>query len=372
MTPDTAFLGNHYGRFIWNIGGRKERPFKVLAPIRARSFGDVLFGFSSIARFVANFDHSHTNFIIADSRAYVRDFAGYFPFPNKVFDLRDSFEKLAVSQLTDDLQKYDSTSDAYHDFVALPSLLNAAVFWGLPRVALQIPGSEADNATEKLIQLGLDPNRWYCTIHWREPNYVYKPISNIRDANPQTYLALIDHIIDDLGGQVVQLGHPEMHHHAGRPGYVALSGIPNSWKLQAFAVSRARFFVGSASGATALAQVFRTPSLHVDVIDWYTGEEHDWILTPTIGLQDGRKLRQRELFHAGLMNSFVLNAMMEAGETVTLEQSTVEEICFGLKGLLTETSDMLGWRAPLANTHTPTNQVLLPASAQADLKFLEL
>ena len=95
-------------------------------------------------------------------------------------------------------------------------------------------------------------------------------------------------------------------------------------------------------------------------------------MTPTIGLQYGRKLRQRELFHAGLMNSFVLNAMMEAGETVTLEQSTVEEIRFGLKGLLAETSDILGWRAPLANTHKPTNQVLLPASAQAKPKFLEL
>jgi putative glycosyltransferase (TIGR04372 family) len=372
MTPDQAFLGNHYGRFVWDIGGRAERPFKVLAPIRSRSFGDVLFSYSSIARLVANFGFSHTDFIVTDSRPFTMDLAAYFPFPKKVFNLRDSFEKLTVNQLTDDLRKYETDSDAYHDFVALPSQLNAAVFWGLPRVALQIPDGQVDDATSQLIELGLDPDRWYCTIHWREPNYVHKPISNIRDSNPRTYLALIDHIIDDLGGQVVQLGHPEMHHRAARPGYVGLSSIPNSWQLQAFAVSRARFFVGSASGATALAQVFRTPSLHVDVIDWYTGEEQDWILTPTIGLGDGRKLRQEEFFHAGLMNSFTLNTMIEAGETVTLEQSTVGEICFGLAGLLIDTADVTGWRNPPANAHEPTNQVLLPASAQADLKFVKL
>jgi hypothetical protein len=72
------------------------------------------------------------------------------------------------------------------------------------------------------------------------------------------------------------------------------------------------------------------------------------------------------------MNSFVLTGMVKAGERVTLERSTVVVIRFGLKGLLSETSDVQDWRAPLANTHKPTNQVLLPASAQVELKFLEL
>jgi len=77
--------------------------------------------------------------------------------------------------------------------------------------------------------------------------------------------------------------------------------------------------VGSTSAATALAQVFRIPPLHVDIIDWYTGKEQDWILTPTVEIGDGRKLRQQELFNAGLMNSFTLNSMIEAGETVTMK-----------------------------------------------------
>ncbi len=57
----------------------------------------------------------------------------------------------------------------------------------------------------------------------------------------------------------------------------------------------------------------------MDVIDWYTGKEQDWILTPTVELGDGRKLRQQELFNAGLMNSFTLNWMIEEGETATMK-----------------------------------------------------
>jgi hypothetical protein len=85
---------------------------------------------------------------------------------------------------------------------------------------------------------GLDLDRWFCCLHFRQPNYEYKPYSNCRDVDPSSYLASIDYVIDELGGQVALLGHPEISTRPKRDGFVDLSRIPDSHDLQFGAVAR--------------------------------------------------------------------------------------------------------------------------------------
>ena len=75
----------------------------------------------------------------------------------------------------------------------------------------------------------------------------------VRNGGPGSYRQAIDHIIDKLDCQVVQIGHPEMKPFPQRDGLVDISGIRNAFMLQAFALSRARFMIGGASGPIALS-----------------------------------------------------------------------------------------------------------------------
>jgi putative glycosyltransferase (TIGR04372 family) len=155
------------------------------------------------------------------------------------------------------------------DHVLLPSMVSnldhvpEGALLGLP------PGIAAD-AEAKLIALGLDRKRWFAVVHAREDGYKdpdrIHPRS-VTDFSP--YQAAIDHIIDELGGQVVRLGDASMEPLPPREGLIDLAGTPRSLMLQCFAISRARFFLGADSGPIVLGRAFDVPTAITNMVTLY-------------------------------------------------------------------------------------------------------
>lgn len=372
MAGDNGHLGNAYGQFYTGIGTRPDRPFKILAPITTLSFGDVFIYASAAARIASAFDHSHCDFLVDHRRPYFKDILALYPFDAELLIVEDDWRRLPFVALSGPTTNLDWTEKAYHDLVLSNGFISSAHFEDLPRCALRIPDRDAGRLTQKLVDLGLREDRWFCTMHWREPTYRFKSGGTPRDVEPDVYLPLVDHVIDGLAGQVVLLGHPEMTQPRPRDGLVNLAEIEDSWVLQAFAMSRARFFAGSPSGATGMAHAFLTPSAHLDVTDWYTGGSDDWVLTPTIRLPDGRAVRQKTLFESGWMQSKRIADGIRNGEAISIEQSSTDEMRQAVSRIHQDTEDLAGWRMPAAPALERPNRIMLPPSGNAIPRFLPL
>lgn len=155
------------------------------------------------------------------------------------------------------------------DHVMLPSMVS-----NLDHVQegalLGLPPGIASDAEDQLVALGLDRGNWFAVIHAREDGYKNpgrRHSRSINDFGP--YRAAIDHIIDDLGGQVVRLGDSTMEPLPPRPGLVDLAGVPRSLMLQCFAISRARFFLGADSGPIVLGRAFDVPTAITNMVTLY-------------------------------------------------------------------------------------------------------
>lgn len=372
MTPEPGILGNPYGRWIHGIGSRPDRPFRFAVPMYVFSFGDVFNFVSAAARIAANFDHSLCTFFVNDDRPFFEDIINMYPNQKTVAKFKGDWSQMPYTTINGWVKNYDTSDPFYQDLVLSTVMLTNAIFPWMPSVSLKISQTLVPGAQADLINRGLDPERWFCTIHWREPNYRHKPLPNFRDADPKVYLRAIDYIIDEMGGQVVQLGHPEMRRRGRRPGYVDLSSEENSWTLQAFAVSRSRFFVGSPSGGAAMAQSFCTPSAHIDVLDWYAGASSDVIVTPRVRVDDGPELRQEALFQSGLMSSHALSELSKAGHQVHVTRSSIGEIIEALRMTHSGTAEIEGWREPATSRLSPTNCFQFPVPVGSMLRFVAL
>ena len=369
---DPSYTANAYGQFYHGIGERADRPFKFLVPLNVTSFGDVFISVSAAARVAAQFEHSWCNFVFRPDRPFTEDVISFYPFEKNYFFTKKQWRELYLNSLMSPIGGYDFKQGNYHDFMMTSMMLTSSIFGSLPRVPLLIPERHHTKLKAALLDLGLEPDRWFCTLHWREPNYRFKIGSTMRDGEPERYLPAIDYIIDKLGGQVIQLGHPEMVHHTPRRGLVDLSVLPDSWLLQAFAVSRARFFVGSTSGASGMAHAFNIPAAHLDVLDWYVGEAGDLLVTPTVTVPDGRVLRQHDLFASGWMNTFTLKKAQASGRSVTIKNCSTEDVLRATRAIHDRTLDVTEWRNPVLVRPTPTNHLSLPPRAGRSADFLDL
>ncbi len=147
-----------------------------------------------------------------------------------------------------------------------------AVLSGLDnQQTLEVPDALAEAALPALERLGLDPGHWYVCLHVRHGSYRgLADTTHPRSiAHVDRYETLIQHIVDDLGGQVVILGDTSMEFSAAinRPGVVSLYHVPDSLLLQLTALAGARFMVGTDSGPASLAHYLGVPVAHTNVLN---------------------------------------------------------------------------------------------------------
>ena len=225
------------------------------------------------------------------------------------------------------------------------------------------------------MKLGLSEDNWFAVVHYRASSYLRKRSGQLRNGDPEAQKQLIDHIIKDMGGQVVLLGHPELEPFPAQPGFVDLSRIPNSFMLQAYATSRSRFFMAGPSGPIIMGWGFQIPTGLVDASDavggW--GNCEQVILTHEVTTPDGKTMRNAELFKSDLLDYPVLRDKIRAGENYQVRKNSGAELIAVAKHLLDATLDTPVWRDPVPRSDLPKpNHLVWPPQTRENLDFIDV
>lgn len=124
---------------------------------------------------------------------------------------------------------------------------------------LAIPEDRDSGLHQRLHDAGVSPDRWIVCLHARQDNYEFRNFREPdRSIDPDSYFRLADYIIDELGGQVVRLGDPNMTPAPARSHLIDLSR-ETDFLLQAYAISRCRFAITTDSGMQHLANGLGVP-----------------------------------------------------------------------------------------------------------------
>ncbi len=353
-------------------GSHPDRPFKIYVPLLTKSFGDILVTVKAAACIAAHFEFSYATFHVHRYRPYVRDIVSLYPFWAAVQTYDDPAELPQIHAFCEDGSTTDPRSLLCQDMILPACLAGPPALWSYPDCPLAIRGGGSETLKQSLMEQGLDPDRWFACVHYREPTYGFKQGRSLRDVDAHPYESVSRHIIQSLGGQVVRLGHPEMPEWPSMPGLIDLSRIPDSWSLQCYAVSRARYFVGSGSGGTAMAGAFSTPSLHTDILDFFTGRPNDLVLTQEVIAQDGKRLMQQALLDAGLMSVYDLARDIGEGQSYRFRLNSEAELIHAVHQIHVETDVTRGWRDAAKPMRRRDNRIQWPPTPNYKLRFARL
>ena len=220
------------------------------------------------------------------------------------------------------------------------AMLDDAMLNSIPITILRPQKAHFAQRRDQLVALGLDPNKWVACVYWKENGYEFRREHYSRTIyDPSTYMAVIGHIIDNLGGQVVRLGHPTPTKMKPTKGLVDLAHVPDSEALQLFAVSISRFFIASGSGPASYGPAFGVPTAVTDQTLCYgVWRDHDYVLTQNIFYED-RFIRQMDAYDAGY-----LYTEWRPTSKIGYLRNTAAELIEATNEMFNITTDCTGWR----------------------------
>lgn len=372
---------------LTDVGLRPERPFQILGLLEDFTLGDLICNVVFLSTLANQFDHVRLHVKFRDMRPYCREIMSLSPwidlaepFPEMWHGLmRKLFPHVKPSKLRSQMAvgSQKGKSNVLYDMVVTSMMASNDAVHALPNtVPLRLPQAQLGDLRSRLIARGLKPDRWFAVFHNRETNYTYRLGVGGGDRNGEAtaFDSLVDHIIA-LGGQAVRLGHPGMMPFRPRDGFVDLSTEANSFLLHAAAVSHARFMIGGPSGPIALAWAFAVPNTLVDAVDtggiW--GLEHSDVLTHEVTSPKGEILRNASLLEAGLLDSELLAARMDAEVGYRIRKATADELRIVATRLHERTKDCPAWRPPAKIPEgSKPNQVIWPLKLTYPMPWLDL
>ncbi len=209
----------------------------------------------------------------------------------------------------------------------------------------------------RLMEEGLDPENWFVCLHMRESRYEYRyGEDGNRSVDPATYLPLIRHVVRERGGQVVRMGDPSMLALPEMEGFVDLSRYDDILLLQLFALSRARFFVGTDSGPVGMSGVFGVPTVSTNSIGVAVLTDGDAVLFKKMWTPAGRPIRFREFLDSGTTSFHGVYPIH-----VQIENNSSEELLAAAKHMMEETAGVESWRRrEPEEPHEPGHGIGLP------------
>ncbi|WP_339854905.1 TIGR04372 family glycosyltransferase [uncultured Nisaea sp.] len=351
-------------------GNSPDRPFKIAMPITAFSLGDVISAIILANRIASHFKFSHTTFLMREDRPYKRRFLELYHRPHSVVVVKPD-EMIPLNMFNPHLagRKYPHDTIHWQDLIVPPQISSCMYFWAFPTGRLRFKEEHQKIGSERLKSLGLAPDKWFVTLHYREPTYRWKKSSNIRDVDPAVYNNVIDWVIDELGGQVVRLGHPEMGALPARPGFVDLSRFNDSEMLQAYAVSRCAFYFGSPSGPLGFADAFQIPAFIGDSADFFVGYDNQIILTHTMKNSEGVRLRNAELMRSSANTTLACARAIE--NDAVFEKCTPSELRAGLDFMMAEFTPDDGWRETPIEDEANTRALIWPPQLEFTPRFFD-
>ncbi len=247
--------------------------------------------------------------------------------------------------------------DGYHnpDLVLTASMLD---IWGChwPAPGFRVPDELTPTLSQMLEARGVAKDGWFACLHMREDGYRWRLGQDpSRNVDPHDYLPMIRHIIDDLGGQVVRLGHPEMTPLPEMDGLIDLSRNADSFPEQAFAVSRARFFIGTDTGPTQLAAAFRTPAASTNALGIGLWNDGDMVMFKKTTDEAGAPISLEDLIET----ASTLGNYRPYG--INYHANSPQKLVRLADHMAAATSDCAGWRETTAQPpYAPPGRVELP------------
>ena len=335
---------------------KTPQPVRIFGCLTGRAIGDFI-GQNVIAASVKeSFDHATMLAEVNLDSPVHRSVVKLNPAFDHVFKLSPSFRMplaafdLESGAFTIGHDKFIGYHGRASDILLAGASLAVQKIGGLPRTArLRVPGAWTGRAEAALGQLGLARDRWFAVVYWREPGYSERTAHSLRDiGDPAPYVEAIGDIVGRQGGQVVKIGHPSNLTLPKDLGVVDLSNIPDSFELQAFALSRARYMLASGSGPHILGSALGTPTAHTNMIDpWGVWNPSDLLVPQRLTLPDGSRLEGRALVESGWMDSeWIKHVQRTHGVEITGERNSARQLIEATRILFDRTEGCAGWREP--------------------------
>ena len=343
-----------------------DDPFRIATLLNSRAVGDTIFFHVFAASVKLLFDQGRLLLYQRNDRPYKKDLLDLNPHKDSWLVLGQNGPKISIDNfgvITDILANNEPIPPYFfldggwggrnwnepHLILSpsnmpernLPSFENPAF--------LRVPDDRVGPLTDELVAHGVDPGRWFCCLNYREPGYAYRPDRLLRDLDARPFQQLTDYIIGQLGGQVVRVGHPQMTPFKKQPGFVDLAMVDNAFMLHAFAVSRARFLVGSLTGISHIGSAFNTPTLITNNSDpmHFPGcwRPHDLALYINVYRPSGKRVSLAEQHQSGFHNrKFLISLINDRG--FRMAQNQAPELAAAVRIMMEQTTDCQGWREP--------------------------
>ena len=368
-----------------DIGKRADRPFMILATFAETALGDLISKIVFTSTLKDQFDHARLIVRYNDFRPYSRDIISLAPNIDHADPVHGEMPQW-MRRFVRDLRLWRPLSGAitrsrqqhrsFYDLVIVDAMANARTVTAFPQATpMRIPPDREAELAEQLVAHGVEPDRPFAVLHHRDGTYALKSRNPVRNGDPDSYRYAMDHTIDNLGCQVVRIGHPEMTQFAEREGFVDLSRLKNGFMLQAFAVSRARFMLACASGPAVLGWSFSVPTAILDCAEtspgWGTADKV--VLTHEVTTPDGETLRNQALADAGLLDVRLLSRLVREGGRYTIRKNSPQEVAAVADHLHARSADTTGWRIPSALPEQPRpNAITWPPNTQRKVDYIDV
>lgn len=357
-----------------------DRPFIIFATMLDRTLGDFFDRNVFAATAKMCFARGHLIAYHRDDRPYKADIIAMNPYIDRQIVVPGkAILPIEMFYMPVDRFKLAGSDEFIRQGMATPDLLlvpNTMLQEDLLRYEhipqFSIPQDRRAALEERLISLGLDPKRWFCVIFHRDPTYQFRGPTRHRDTNDQPFETVARHVIYELGGQVVRLGHPQMRRFDLPRDFVDLSVIENEFMLHAAAVSRARFMMTAPAGPASLPGVFDVPHIVTNGITLPSCcTPIGYLMTRHIFDPEGKRLDTADLISKGLLGDDNIRQFMATPGFRILE-NTEQELIAAANFIHDRTGDCTGWRPePLRRSHVPSEQFVVKGPFRRSINVIE-
>jgi putative glycosyltransferase (TIGR04372 family) len=337
---------------VFAPGSHPDRPFRITAFCLDRALGDFAVSLNFAASVKELFEHASLAIYFHDDRKYksallkscpqidnIICFDGDQPLPVEGFDI--AFDPPVTATYLD----WYKAGCHFSDIILSPNMMGDRYLFSFEQPArLKIPVEETAGFAQRLVDAGVDPNRWFSAVHYREPNFEMRSPDPFRDTDPAVMQGVTHDIIDRLGGQVVRIGHPGMTPFTPRDGFIDLAPAGNDdFMFQLYAMSRARFMIAGASGPHDCTAALGTPTglfaatSRFPIWNPQDAQIFSHILTPAGDRVSLDLCLQRKMHY-----KVILKELLSRGFSVQIASQA--EIFGMATHLMGQTNDTPGWR----------------------------
>ncbi len=355
----------------WSFGAASHRPVRIFASINTRCFGEFVSRLFYVNTVATQFDHAAVTLLYRDDRDFKSAVVRLIPtvatvaVPDKQFLPSLDIVSPRTICMFPGFEDWHERGLHQQDIVITEGMATEVGMLGFERHGyLRFAETDVPFLIEALRDAGVSDD-WFVTMHARESGYPFAANNTHRNANQDAYLETARHIIAQ-GGQVVRLGHPEMTPWPDQDGLIQLGLEPGTSLLQAFAVSRARYFVGGPTGPMALAEAFHVPTAYANSWDLYFNNDRAVVRTVDLVAPDGEVFNQARIVD---MIPHGMKPLLSAGYVT--RQIDGPEMIRLTSAVHRQTEGVSGWRAPEGMVGHIPNQLVWPGTYRPRARFLE-